>query len=404
MTMSATTAVFIPNEYFSRSKWIIWTFDAVPDNLQNPTTTTKSKGKGRSFGLTDNGSEDKDKPDQKPDQPTSSLSDTLVGTTPTPAQEPTSPISGPSKPKEEPITDNDVSFHSDKGEEPRRDPTPPPPPPPNPRAMETAPVPTPHVSSSIIRDLPEFKGKWKEAHPFIENIKIFFLLNPLQIDNDRKKILVALHKISDGAEQWKQNKLEELKNSTATTINGVTHLALFDDWNTFRTSFLENWGEIDPAGNASTKLIQLQQRPHFKGKKQMWLTNYVNQFKELIKKAGISGEAALHMFRNGLTMDEFEKAMLTQPTSLTRWYDATIRLDNIWTCTSANSPHSGNGQSSHQHDEWAMQVDHLLINDELVIRSMSTEKREHYIKEGLCFICRQKGHMSGVPKEETIII
>jgi len=49
----------------------------------------------------------------------------------------------------------------------------------------------------------------------------------------------------------------------------------------------------------------------------------------LIKKAGISGEAALHMFRNGLTMDEFEKAMLTQPTSLTRWYDATIRLDNI---------------------------------------------------------------------------
>jgi len=42
-----------------------------------------------------------------------------------------------------------------------------------------------------------------------------------------------------------------------------------------------------------------------------------------------------------------------------------------------------------------MQVDRLLINDELVIRSMSTEKREHYIKEGLCFICGQKGHMSG---------
>ncbi len=179
--------------------------------------------------------------------------------------------------------------------------------------METAPVPTPHVPSSLIGDLPEFKGKRKEAHPFIENIEIFFLLNPIQIDNDRKKILVALHKISDGAEQWKQNKLEELKNSTATTIGGVTHPALFDDWNAFRTSFLENWGEVDPAGNAFTKLIQLQQRPHFKGKKQMRLPNYVNQFKELIKKAGISGEAALHMFRNRLTTDEFEKAMLTQP-------------------------------------------------------------------------------------------
>jgi len=68
--------------------------------------------------------------------------------------------------------------------------------------METAPVPTPHVPSSLIGDLPEFKGKRKEAHPFIENIEIF-LLNPIQIDNDRKKILVVLHKISDGAEQWK---------------------------------------------------------------------------------------------------------------------------------------------------------------------------------------------------------
>jgi len=52
----------------------------------------------------------------------------------------------------------------------------------------------------------------------------------------------------------------------------------------------------------------------------MQLPNYINQFKELIKKAGISGEVALHMFGNGLTTDEFEKAMLTQPTSLTGWY------------------------------------------------------------------------------------
>ncbi len=123
--------------------------------------------------------------------------------TPTLARELTSPIPGPSKPKEEPITDNDISFHSDEGKEPKRDPTPPPPPPPNPETMETTPVPTPHIPFSLIGDLPEFKGKQKEAHPFIENIEIFYLLNPIRIDNDRKKILVALHKISNGAEQWK---------------------------------------------------------------------------------------------------------------------------------------------------------------------------------------------------------
>src|SRR6266550_3088831 len=136
--------------------------------------------------------------------------------------------------------------------------------------METAPVPTPHVSSSIIGDLPDFKGKRKEARPFIEKIEIFFLLNPIRFDNDRKKILVALYQISDGAEQWKQNKLEELKNLTATTVGGVTHPTQFDDWNAFRTSFLENWGEVDPAGNAFTKLIQLQQRPHCNRCNPLW--------------------------------------------------------------------------------------------------------------------------------------
>ncbi len=260
---------------------------------------------------------------------------------------------------------------------------------------------TPHQPSSLIRDLPEFKGKQKEAHPFIENIEIFFLLNPIWIDSNRKKILVTLHKISDGAKQWKRNKLEELKNSTATTVEGVTTPSLFNNWDAFRTSFLENWGEVDPAGNTFTKLIQLQQQPSYKGKKQMQLLNYVSQFKELIKKAGISREAALHMFRNSLTKDEFEKVLLTQPKSLTEWYDAAIRLDNIRTHTSANAPHSGNGQLSHQHDEWAMQVDCLSINDELIIRSMTAEKREYYIKEGLCFICGNKGHMSGeCPKKK----
>ena len=85
--------------------------------------------------------------------------------------------------------------------------------------------------------------------------------------------------------------------------------------------------------------------------------------------------------------------MITDPKSLEDWYNVAIRLDNIRTRTSAYQ--AGNGNASSSHDEWAMQVDHISVETELAIRAMSASERERYIKDGLCFICGEKGHMSG---------
>jgi len=241
-----------------------------------------------------------------------------------------------------------------------------------------------HGSNSVIGEILEFKGKRKEAKAFIQNCEIYFRLNPKRIaaDDDGTKIFLALNKISDGAKEWKDAQIDELL-KPGSTIN----------WTAFKTAFLENWGEVDPAGNAFTQLLKLQQRPAQKGKRQIRLPAYVAQFKEIIKKAGITGEAAFHLFGKGLTKDEFEKAMITDPKSLEDWYNVAIRLDNIRTRTSAYQ--AGNGHASSSHDEWAMQVDHISVETELAIRAMSASERERYIKDGLCFICGEKGHMSG---------
>ncbi|KAF8333316.1 hypothetical protein F5887DRAFT_1080351 [Amanita rubescens] len=392
--IASETQEFVPNEYFNTPVWIQGTVDALPENLRprhllSTPTTTKGKKKA-SFSLNN------------------------IGTTPTPAQQPTNPKPGPSNPTEQ--KDEEDPFNPDRIEvdEPKPNPTPPhrdPSPSPSPTRMSggtTDPTPNPQIPS-LIGDLPEFKGKRKDANTFIEDIEIFFDMNPERMNTDCLKILAALNKISDGARQWKKNKLADLRKSRVTTEGGVTRPALFNDWDAFKLSFLTDWGEVDPSGNTYTKILNLQNRLSMKGKKQMTLPNYVNQFKEQITKARIKGEAAFHMFGKGLTAPEFEKAMLMNPKTLQDWYDIAIKLDNIRTRSYAYSPRSGNGHSSssHNNESWAMQIDHKYLERdedpelELVIRSMSKEEREHYIRDGLCFICGIKGHMSGqCPKKK----
>jgi len=229
-------------------------------------------------------------------------------------------------------------------------------------------------------------------------------MNPERMNSNRLRIFTALNKISGDAAQWKRNKLAEMRALTRRVVDGVTMEAALDDWLSFRRDFLKDWDEVDPSGGAYTKLLNLQQRATMKGKKQMSLPTYAAKFKELIAKAKITGDAAFHMFGKGLTPAEFEKAMLMNPTTLDEWYRAAITLDNIRTRTYAYSPRSGNGHasSSSSHDEWAMQVDNLSLQTEIAIRAMSSKERERHIKEGLCFICGNKGHMSGeCPKRKT---
>src|SRR6266576_6761716 len=142
-----------------------------------------------------------------------------------------------------------VSFYTDK--EPLPDPTPPrrdPSPPPN-QMSETAPT-HDHGSNSVIGEILKFKGKRKEAKAFIQNCKIYFRLNPKRIaaDDDGTKIFLALNKISDGAKEWKDAQIDDLLKPDS-KIN----------WTAFKTAFLENWGEVDPAGNTFTQLLKLQQ-------------------------------------------------------------------------------------------------------------------------------------------------
>jgi hypothetical protein len=197
-------------------------------------------------------------------------------------------------------------------------------------------------------------------------------MNPQRITTDKTKILLALQNISDDAQQWKENE--------KTDLDSIDSTKSYDDWMGFKTRFLKNWEEINSSGNAYSELLKLNKRRYQHGKKRTSIIKYTERFKELIRKADITGANTVYQYSQGLTPDEYRSIALTNPTDLQGWYDAAHWLYNIDSCLGTLS---NNTQS-----EWDMDVDAILVN------AMSGEEREHHVRNNLCFICHKDGHVS----------
>ena len=148
-------------------------------------------------------------------------------------------------------------------------------------------------------------------------------MNTQRINSNELKILLTLQHISDDAQQWKENEKTNLDDATNTDKQP-------DDWTGgFKTRFLKNWEEIDSSGNAHLELLKLNKRKSQHEKKRSSIIKYTEQFKELIRKAGISNVNAIYQYSQGLTPAEYRNIALTNLTNLQGWYNAAHWLYNI---------------------------------------------------------------------------
>ena len=92
-------------------------------------------------------------------------------------------------------------------------------------------------------------------------------MNQQRINNAQLKILLMLQHISEDAQQWKENKKTDLDNPKVTTKT-------WEDWDSFKTQFLNNWQEIDSSGNAYLELLKLNKQQHQTRKKQSSIIKY----------------------------------------------------------------------------------------------------------------------------------
>ena len=96
---------------------------------------------------------------------------------------------------------------------------------------------------------------------------------------------------------------------------------------------------------------------------------YTGKFKELIKKADITGANTIYQYGLGLTPKEYKKIAMQNPRDLEGWYKQVHRIANI-------DSHLGvQGHGNQSQSEWDMEVDRI----EVEINAMTKEERERHV-------------------------
>jgi hypothetical protein len=236
-----------------------------------------------------------------------------------------------------------------------------------------------------------FDGRPENTKRWLGSIQRYLDMNSHVYSDNDKKILFALSYLQEGtAESWVEDFTEE-----ATKIGTSGQSKGYGSFTDFKTAFLSSFGPANVAAAAMQDLTKLRQSTCDS------LTDYVAEFKLLAGRAGITHiETFRYLFLGGLN-DGLKRAILSDdiPQSNTDLVKkALAKQANFEELKNLRNLYGGGGGGSKKqnprraryqssHDPNAMEVDRL-----------SPEEREDCRKQGLCFKCRQRGHMANDQK------
>ncbi|KIL67434.1 hypothetical protein M378DRAFT_9632, partial [Amanita muscaria Koide BX008] len=235
--------------------------------------------------------------------------------------------------------------------------------------------------------LPEdFTGVRSKCSGFLASIRAYFSFYPNQFASDAQKITLALMCCKGAASTWRDSEFAKFDTDPGT-------------WNEFRTRFINQWEEVSAMASAMIKIQKLEL-----GKKYN-MTQLISRFDELIPYCKIQDNEPMkihfftqcfpdniktHIFlKNPATYDDARK----YATEFGLAYDR-IDADN------GKRPRYGTAGNDNynrqQRDPNAMYFDAINFEEGTNIRftKLSPSQVEDYKKQGKCFNCGQKGHMS----------
>ena len=245
-----------------------------------------------------------------------------------------------------------------------------------------------------LKTLTPFSGKREDLQKFLQEVKIYLLVNADAYPTDLDKVLFVLSYMSKGdAASWKEEFFDTTEqkaaqnNATLTLGNYPELIALiekdFSPYNTPKDAIYEM--KEMKMGNSSIK-------------------EHVMKFKMLATKSKLAkNEALIEYFRETLPIPLQKNIMTLQdpPTTLDKWYEWVIRLQNNFlrmkgAITKTKGGHSSpTDKKQREKGPWKFYFDPGPKDPNMMdVDVMPTEERAELMKKELCFGCKKPGHLS----------
>jgi hypothetical protein len=279
-----------------------------------------------------------------------------------------------------------------------------------------------HEGKSYLKKPEPFDGNRRKVDDFIYACDLFFEgSSDKDFPTDKQKIIFILSYMSEGeAQRWKKNYIETIIQQRDGTYTWPTKAAFLI---AFKAAFLNE----DEKEESIRRLDNITQGNRT-------AEEYVNEFRLTVSKAGLStdNDMIIRTFRKGLNRALATRILYSdkKPNTLEDttgaaakkgWYSIAIEFDRVHrdnvlalnerpdkpTGRQQSYPNKfrqvygrgyasgpayqrGNYQPQQRYDPNAMDVDTITT----AINAMSYEERGEYLRKGLCFNCKQPGHVS----------
>ena len=228
---------------------------------------------------------------------------------------------------------------------------------------------------------PAFDGTPEKARGWFNNVQLYLLVNKETYNDDDRKIAYALSFMREGsAALWSLTETE------AALKRNPPNFGTWQDFlNKFSASFiLENTKDQAIAWMTTARVD-----------KKTPLMDYISQFKNNAALSEISNEDVLiNFYSRGIPSFLIKKiyGMDTVPTTIEKWYQATLRFQHVWEKTQeiakgkTNPFYQNHRNNEHKKkDPDAMDVDAVRLSE---------QERKKYFEERRCYRCGKQGHIA----------
>ena len=228
-----------------------------------------------------------------------------------------------------------------------------------------------------LHDPAEFGGDDEDdARHFVMDCDMYLDMNAHVYNTDARKIIYVLSHMRTGtAAAFKEYTVHQAQTKG------------YPSYQEFKESFQQAFMSSDVKGQAMDKLTKLKQTGR--------ADDYVNRFRMLAARAEITDqEAMLRYFIKGLRpkLANTISKQSTFPSNMEGWYTLAQTLDNHERRFQAilGNTWNYNYKANHTPAAEPMDVDRVKT---ATIGRLSPAELEEYKKKGLCFYCKEQGHM-----------